>query len=137
MNRERFVVDTNVLVSAALVPGTTPDHAIVTAIGRGILLFSNSTIEELNDVLMRARFDRYASVERRTAFIARLVMESEIVVVSKRIVACRDPKDDKLLEVAINGSATCIVTGDDDLLVLNPFRGIPILTPRDFVGTMS
>jgi putative PIN family toxin of toxin-antitoxin system len=50
------------------------------------------------------------------------------------ISACRDSKDDKFLEVAINGSASCIVSGDEDLLLLNPFRGVPILTPRDFLN---
>lgn len=135
MNRERFVVDTNVLISAALVPGTTPDHAIVTAIEHGILLFSDTTIAELKDVLMRPKFDQYASVQRRAAFITKLLIESETVAVTTRVLSCRDPNDDKFLEVAINGNATCVVSGDDDLLVLNPFRGIPILTPRSFLET--
>ena len=46
---------------------------------------------------------------------------------------CRDPKDDKILELAISGNADCIVTGDDDLLVLNPFREVAIVTPADFL----
>ena len=46
---------------------------------------------------------------------------------------CRDPKDDQILELAVSGNADCIVTGDDDLLTLNPFRGIAIITPADFL----
>ena len=47
---------------------------------------------------------------------------------------CRDPNDDKFLELALSGGADCIVSGDKDLLVLHPFRGVPIVTPRDFVS---
>ena len=54
----------------------------------------------------------------------RYVFDTNVIVQ-----ACRDPKDDRILELAVNGNATTVVTGDDDLLVLNPFRGIPIVTP--------
>jgi len=47
---------------------------------------------------------------------------------------CRDPKDNKYLELAVAANASCIVTGDQDLLVLNPFRNIPILTSADFLA---
>jgi predicted nucleic acid-binding protein len=47
---------------------------------------------------------------------------------------CRDPRDDKFLEVAFNGRADVIISGDADLLDLNQFRGIPILSPRDFLS---
>lgn len=49
------------------------------------------------------------------------------------ITACRDPKDDKFLELAVSGRATHIISGDTDLLTLNPFRGIAILPPRAFL----
>jgi predicted nucleic acid-binding protein len=62
---------------------------------------------------------------------------AELVEITERIVACRDPKDDKFLELAVNGRADAIVTGDDDLLVLNPFRGIPIITPAAFVQSST
>ena len=51
--------------------------------------------------------------------------------------ACRDPDDDKLLELAVNGAADFIVTGDDDLLVMNPFRGIAIVTPAEFLTVVT
>ncbi len=56
-----------------------------------------------------------------------------MVAISERIAECRDPTDDKFLELAVNGRADMIVTGDLDLLVLNPFRGIPIIEPAAFV----
>ncbi len=58
---------------------------------------------------------------------------AEAVTIIEPIVACRDPTDDKFLELAVNGQADFIVSGDADLLVLNPFRGIPILSPATFV----
>jgi len=66
-------------------------------------------------------------------FLAGLTLDAELVDVETRIVACRDPKDDKFLELAVSGRATCIVTGDSDLLVLNPFRGIQVISPHAFL----
>jgi len=50
------------------------------------------------------------------------------------ITDCRDPKDNKFLELAVTANASCIITGDDDLLVLHPFRNIPILNASDFLN---
>jgi uncharacterized protein len=58
---------------------------------------------------------------------------AELVAITERIAACRDPKDDKFLELAVSGKAEVIVSGDGDLLDLNPFRSIPIVTPATFV----
>jgi predicted nucleic acid-binding protein len=58
---------------------------------------------------------------------------AELVTITARIAACRDPTDDKFLELAVNGHADLIVSGDADLLALNPFRGIPIVTPATFL----
>jgi putative PIN family toxin of toxin-antitoxin system len=62
-----------------------------------------------------------------------LLQAAETVVITERIAACRDPTDDKFLELAVNGQAGMIVSGDADLLALNPFRGIPIVPPATFV----
>ncbi len=59
------------------------------------------------------------------------------MTVNERIVACRDPTDDRFLDLAVNGRADVLVTGDLDLLVLNPFWGSPIITPRGFVHELA
>ena len=64
--------------------------------------------------------------------VRRIFAKAELVTIKERIVACRDPTDDKFLELAVSGYADLIVTGDLDLLVLDPFRGIPIITPVVF-----
>ena len=65
--------------------------------------------------------------------VAKMLALAELVPIAERIAVCRDPTDDKFLELAVNGRADLIVTGDNDLLALNPFRDIPIITPAVFV----
>jgi putative PIN family toxin of toxin-antitoxin system len=69
--------------------------------------------------------------------LAKMLEAAELVLITERITACRDPRDDKFLELAVNGHADLIVSGDRDLLALNPFRDIPIVTPADFVQRVS
>ena len=82
----------------------------------------------MNTVLAREKFNRYVTLEEREAFLEALVRESQLVEITEKVQACRDPKDDQILELAVSGNASFVVTGDDDLLVLNPFHGIPIVT---------
>ncbi len=130
---ERIVADTNSLVSRLLLPESVPAKAVRKAVNDGQLLISDATLEELADVLSRPKFDPYVSVEDRQEFIRVLNRVAERVDIISPVKACRDPKDDKFLEVAINGEADLIVTGDKDLLALHPFRGVEIITPREYI----
>ena len=130
---ERIVADTNLLVSRLLLPQSLPAQAVRKAVDEGQLLVSAATLEELADVLSRAKFDPYVSLEDRQDFIRVLNRVAERVIVTALIKACRDPKDDKFLEVALNGEANVILTGDRDLLALHPFRGVDILSPREYI----
>jgi putative PIN family toxin of toxin-antitoxin system len=89
---------------------------------------------ELIEVMRREKFDTYLSLERRDELVASLIRECEFVETSTTIAVCRDPKDNKVLELAVDGAAAAIVTGDADLLVLHPFQGISILSPGDFLA---
>lgn len=91
------------------------------------------SLEELADVLGRPRFDSYISYQEREEFLMALLDASELVEVVDQIQVCRDPKDDKVLELAVGSKADYIVTRDDDLLVLNPFQRVSIITPTDFL----
>ncbi len=128
----RCVIDTGVVVSALLLPRSVPRQAFDAA-ARGRLLVSDATIGELDDVLRCPKFDVYLSEERRLTFLAALLREAEMVDVVNVVTACRDPKDNKFLELAVSGRATHIVSGDTDLLVLHPFRGIAEVNPRAFL----
>ncbi|HZT02103.1 MAG TPA: putative toxin-antitoxin system toxin component, PIN family [Steroidobacteraceae bacterium] len=129
---ERIVADTNSLVSRLLLPASVPAKAVRKAVDEGQLLVSDATLGELSDVLSRPKFDRYISLEDRQAFIRVLNRIAERVVITSPVTACRDPKDDKFLEVALNGDADVLMTGDSDLLELHPFRGIEIITPKQY-----
>lgn len=131
----RFVFDTNVLISALLLPTSKPRQALDQALRTGELLLSLDVLAELVAVLGRPQFRRYVTEEEVRTFLAALTREAVLVDVHMHIAKCRDPKDDKFLELALSGHATHIVTGDSDLLALHPFEGIPIVTPQAFLGS--
>ena len=132
MRADRVVVDTNVLISAALRPHGAP-RAVVDAIrtASGSLLFSDETFEELRTRIHRPKFDRYVSREDRAVYVAQLDAVAEWVSIVGAKLGCRNPEDDKLLETGLMGNASCIVTGDEDLLSMSPFQDIPLMKPAD------
>ena len=132
--RLRLVFDTNTVASAALFSESVPGRALVTGLRLGTVLMSRALNDELDDVLLRPRFDRYSTRERREEFLRNVMLYAEPLEITERVRACRDPNDDKILELAVNGNADYIVTGDDDLLVMNPFRGIRIIRPAEFLA---
>ncbi len=134
MNNERTrgVFDNNVLVSAALLAGV-PRQAFDKLLDNGTVLISVPVLLELAEVLNREKFDKYVTHDERMRFIVGFLKVAEMIETGETIAICRDPKDDKLLELAVGGNAGFLVTGDKDLLVLNPFRGVEIITPRDFL----
>lgn len=131
----RFVLDTNVLVSALLLADSVPRQAFDKALDKGKILISVSTLLELAEVLSRKRINKYLLEEERMRFLVALLKEAELVRITEEVNDCRDDKDNKFLELAVCGKASCIVSGDADLLVLNPFRGIPILKPKEFLSS--
>src|SRR4051794_29826628 len=131
--RRRIVVDTNTLVSRLLLPRSVPAQAVRKAADKGRLLVSDATMAGLAEVLARAKFAPYVSVEERQRFLRLLGRIAELVPILHRVQACRDPKDDKFLEVAVNGAADLIVSGDGDLLDLVEFQGIPIITAAAYL----
>lgn len=129
----RWVLDTNVLVSRLLLPGGIAARAVDRALALGILLASEETLAELVEVLNRPRFDRYVSIEQRRHFLGLLGGVTRVVPITHRVTACRDPKDDRFLHLALNGEAEAIISGDGDLLALHPFHGVAIVNPADFL----
>jgi putative PIN family toxin of toxin-antitoxin system len=107
--------------------------------GDYLLLYSDPILAELVDVLNRPRVrDKYGlSPEDIETLVALILLRGEAVVPTKRITICRDPKDNMFLEAASAGSADVIVSGDDDLLSLETFEGIPITTPSEFLVSIE
>lgn len=133
MTRERVVIETNVLISGLFSITSTPALAVERAITKGQLVTTSETLREMIEKLLPPKFDRYISRERREALLERVASLVEIVEVLQHVRASRDARDDKFLEAAVNGRANVIVTGDRDLLDLNPFRGIAIVTPGAYL----
>jgi putative PIN family toxin of toxin-antitoxin system len=130
----RFVFDTNVIVSALLLADSSPRKAFDKALDEGQLLISAPVLLELAEVFSRPKLNKYLLEEERMRFLVALLKESELIEIAEEVTDCRDAKDNKFLELAVSGKATCIVTGDSDLLILNPFRGISILQPTEFLS---
>jgi putative PIN family toxin of toxin-antitoxin system len=128
-----FVFDTNVVVSSNLSPGSVNRKAYDRAREIGISVHSANTFTEFSETLLRPKFDKYVSTDKRLLAISAFEKKSQLIQVIVKVDICRDPKDNKFLELAIDSGAACIITWDKDLLVLNPFEGIPILTPADFL----
>jgi putative PIN family toxin of toxin-antitoxin system len=132
--RKRLVLDTNLLVRGMLFRGSTPRQAIVKAHNEGLLLASQATLAEMLEVFQRPLFDRAAGLDVREALVREYARRCKIIAVHSTIQACRDPKDDKFLALAVDGRADLMVTSDKDLLALHPFRGLAILEPADFLA---
>ena len=131
--KPRFVFDNGILVGAAIKVDSIPRRSIEVGFSLGEILVSEATVAELIDVLRRPKLARYLSPSVREKFLTKFVQQVIQVATTEAIRECRDPKDDMFLDLAVAGGAACIISGDQDLLVLDPFRGIPILTPRAFL----
>ncbi len=133
----RALLDTNVLISAAIFPSSAPRRALDLVRAKGELIFTAATFSEIEETLFRPKFDRYIEPVERVEFVAGLFQSATWIEARETIRACRDPKDDKFLEAALAGAAEHIVTGDADLLVHDPFRGIRIVTPAAFIEGLA
>ncbi len=133
----RTVVDTGVVVSALMFSVSVPRRAFNMAKVHGYLLVSEETIAELYDVILRPQFDKYVSESKRLDFLSVMIRDAQVIEPADVVADCRDPKDNKFLELALGGRATHIITGDSDLLVLHPFRGITIVKPKAFLDGFS
>lgn len=131
--RTRIVLNTNTMASRLLVPDSIPGQAVRKAVDECVILMSESTLYELAEVLGRKKFDAYVSIQDRKEFLRMLGRIVEMISILHAVHDCRDVRDNRILEVAVNGQAKVIVTGDEDLLVLNPFRDIPIMKHADFL----
>ena len=138
--RPRVVIDTSTLISAILRPNSVPRQAFLLAVGNFDLCISMATLDELREVLYRPKFDRYTPLTERLAFVdlvAQHALMWQVDLTSEAAArnACRDAKDAKFLALALSCESAALVSSDADLQVLDPWQGIPILTPAAFLQT--
>lgn len=142
MKAERLVVDSNVWIAALLTPTGSARRLVDIVLARGIdvlargidVVFSESTFHELVTRLERPKFAKYRQPEAWNLFLSELV---ELAVWHDDTLTAagvsRDSNDDKFLALAVTGQADAIISGDNDLLLLVAYEGIPILTPTEFL----
>ena len=129
----RVVLDTNVLISRLLSSQSIPAKAVDLALTQHEVVVSTATVEELADVLSRARWDRYVSVADREQFLRLFLKVATLTPVLSNVDECRDPKDNCFLALALDAQATYLVTGDQDLLSMTPWRSTTIVRPAEFI----
>lgn len=129
----RAVFDTNIFVSAFAIPGGRADAAILKAAnGEVQLIISRAIIHEVLDVLAR-KFDRDSEELARVAvFLSEL---ADVVTPRSRLKVLRDEPDNRILECAVTGKADVIVTGDQAMLQLGKYRGIRVVSLKDFLNS--
>ncbi len=136
----RVVVDANVLISCLIRPnGRTGRIRVYMREGRFTMLYSRETLAEFVNVISRPHLaEKYRIQEQDIhAFRSLILMRGKRIEIKTHVNVCRDPKDNIYLSMALDGRADYIVSGDGDLLSLNPFRGIPIVRPAEFLDTLA
>ena len=129
----RAVFDTNTLVSALLFSASTPRHALDYAFDHGKVLISLPLVRELYRVLHYPRLERYITPDERAQFLSQLTREGTLTTITVQLQVVRDPDDNFVLELAVSGGASVIISGDSDLLTLGRYDSIPIRTPAQFL----
>ena len=130
----RVVMDTNVWISSLLIPDSASAQAVDEALSQSEVMVSDATIEELADVLSCEKFDPYLSLDDREYFLRHLLQVTTMASVISEVTDCTGPSDNRFLALALDSESDSIVSGDADLLSLNPWRGIQIVSPRDFLA---
>ena len=134
----RVVMDISTLVGAMLRTESKPRQALLAVVKSHVLCVSQSTLTELHVVLQRSKFDRYAPLQTRLEFLDVVrqtahLYEIDTASEAASLSACRDPKDDKFLALAMACEAMVIISSDADLLSLQRWNNIAIISPADFL----
>ena len=132
-----IVIDTHVLISAGLLPNSVSAQALILAFERFVMAQNQATWHELQNKIVRKKFDRYFGATGRLDLLARLAQNTTFFEPVAVVVDSRDATDNKFLALALDAQATCILSGDQDLQVLHPYREIPIYSPGEFVKVVG
>jgi uncharacterized protein len=132
-----IVFDASTLVSATFNSQGIPAQAVQRALRKDRVAISEPVMTELLDVLDRPGLARFLKPELRSELLGQLVALGIPIEPAERVTDCRDPKDDKYLELALASHADTIVSSDQDLLVLHPWRGVRILRPAEYLAEVG
>ena len=135
----RVVIDTNVFISAAILPHSISAKTVAWCLSYSELYFSDSTFLELSSRILKAKFDQYTSTESRQTFVKKIRDAEHVIFCTPQetFTDSIDPDDNQFLDVAVECRADFLITGDKKhLLPLHPYQGIQIIQPHDFMKTV-
>lgn len=131
--KHRLILDTNLWISFLLTSNYARLDQLL-AKDRATLLFSQELLNEFITVAQRPKFKKYFLPADLQALLAAIGPKAEIIAVTSSVSLCRDPKDNFLLALALDGNATHLLTGDQDLLVLEKVELTQILTLSSYLA---
>ena len=127
-----IVIDTNVLISAGLLPKSKTAQMLALAVTRFVIAQNQATWHELETRIARSKFDRYFGESGRLQHLVKIAQSSQFFEASSKISVSRDATDDKFIGLAIDAKASILVSGDVDLKVVRIYEGIEIISPAMF-----
>lgn len=130
------VVDASTIVSAAFKPASVPARALFAALTHDVLCMSSAVFQEISEVFLRPKISRIVKVERQME-IMEILASARFFDPAVKVRDCRDPKDDKYLDLALAAQAEIIISSDRDLLVLDPWRGVRIILPAVYIEQVT
>ncbi|MCU0324139.1 MAG: putative toxin-antitoxin system toxin component, PIN family [Spirosomaceae bacterium] len=128
----RIIIDTNLWISFLITKDYTKLDEIIFS-KQGILVFSQELLDEFLEVAKRPKFRRFFSDSDIEEILETIDEYADFVNVKSQIEICRDPKDNFLLSLSVDGKADYLLTGDKDLLDLNRFGETTIISISDFL----
>ncbi|GHT23663.1 twitching motility protein PilT [Bacteroidia bacterium] len=131
----RVILDTNLWISLLITPNSIVDDVL--SIEGVQFIFSQDLLSELHDVTIRPKFRKYFSIDKMEELLKKIRKYTKIVRIKTVVTQCRDPKDNFLLELAIDGKAHFLLTGDSDLLDIKEFGKTSIIKVKDFLSVMQ
>ena len=132
-----IVIDTNVLISAGLLPQSKTAQVLALAVEHFVIAQNKDTWHELETRIARSKFDRYFGDSGRLRHLAKIAQSIQRFEVSAAVSVSRDKTDDKFIELAIDSGANILISGDPDLRVVKTFKGVEILSPAQFFERFS
>ena len=127
-----IVIDTNVLISAGLLPQSKTAQVLALAVEHFVIAQNKDTWHELETRIARPKFDRYFGDSGRLRHLAKIAQSIQRFEVSAAVSVSRDKTDDKFIELAIDSGASILISGDPDLRVVKTFKGVEIISPAQF-----
>ena len=132
---DRVIIDTNLWISFLLTKDLSKFDAII-ADKQITLIFSQELVDEFVEVTQRSKFRKYFDLDDVENLLLKIKSRAVFIDVITNVTACRDPKDNFLLALAVDGKATHLITGDKDLLVLKKYERTKILAITDYLSTL-